>query len=127
MSIDVKAMMEQVNAEIARRRGCAGHRFQAQATYQLGAKLTCEVCGASMRLTDIGTYARGYSAAGGNPDDILPGLIPAPQGETPGQRGVHRARELLSEWLETPNEGDAMVDCLLGVIREAHTALGGSA
>lgn len=36
-----------------------------------------------------------------------------------------KARALLSPWLETPNEGDPMIDVLLGVIREAHAALGG--
>lgn len=140
MSIDMKALMDEAKGEIARRAGCPRHSFKAQASYSFGAKLTCEVCGASMRLTDISTYARGYRAAGGNLDDILPGLLPITQGgnthqrdvgqqtlqgETPDQRGLLKARDLLSEWLETPNEGDAMVDCLLGVIREAHAALGG--
>lgn len=38
---------------------------------------------------------------------------------------VDRARDLLAEWLETPTEGDPMIDVLLGVIRAAHFALEG--
>lgn len=38
---------------------------------------------------------------------------------------VIKARALLSPWLETPNEGDPMIDVLLGVIREAHAAMEG--
>lgn len=38
--------------------------------------------------------------------------------------GAAKARALLEVWLETPKEGDPMVDCLLGTIADAHTALG---
>lgn len=38
-----------------------------------GKKLTCRRCNGSMRLTDINHYVRGFAAAGGNPNDVLPG------------------------------------------------------
>ncbi|NPD15765.1 hypothetical protein HOY34_11180 [Xinfangfangia sp. D13-10-4-6] len=41
----------------------------------------------------------------------------------PDGGAISRARDMLAEWLHTPNEGDPMIDCLLGVIAEAHGLL----
>lgn len=75
MSIDAKAMITQVRAELDRRNGCPRHHFEARVRYQLGDKLTCTVCGCSMRTSEIALYARGYRAAGGDPDDVLQGVL----------------------------------------------------
>lgn len=85
----------------------------------------CRVCGSRWTLDGVASLW-GDAQGPRDPRQRTVGQQP-PQGTTPDQRGVLKAKDLLSEWLETPNEGDAMVDCLLGVIREAHAALGGEA
>lgn len=37
------------------------------------AKIKCQHCGGSMRLTDLNQYIRGYEAAGKSGNDIWPG------------------------------------------------------
>lgn len=39
------------------------------------------------------------------------------------QRRIDAARDLLAVWKETPDEGDPMIDTLLGVVRAALDAL----
>ena len=70
---EVREIMFSVKANHSKLLNCVAHQFPAQAEYGLGCKLTCTRCGGEMRLTDIATYLRGYAAAGGNPEDVLPG------------------------------------------------------
>jgi len=66
-----KKQLEQKIAENAELRGCKRHCFGAAKPLQLGQKLTCQNCGGTMGLTDIGNYIRGYQAAGGAATDII--------------------------------------------------------
>jgi hypothetical protein len=38
--------------------------------------VACEVCGVERMLVDVVDYVRGYAAAGGDPEDVLPGWKP---------------------------------------------------
>ena len=77
--IDAKALMAEVKANLSRRNGCSRHHFEARDKYRLGDRLTCANCGTAMRLSEIGLYARGFMAAGGNPDDVLAGIVKEPE------------------------------------------------
>lgn len=55
-----------------------------------GKKLTCLRCHGSLRLTDINQYIRGFEAAGGNPNDVLPGWNGEGQSDGQTQRKYFR-------------------------------------
>lgn len=66
-------LFEQIKANRRRLDAYPKHRFDlGEPPYRFGEKATCQNCGGSMDLTDIGQYARGYAAAGGNPNDVVP-------------------------------------------------------
>lgn len=44
--------------------------------YRIGQKVQCAHCGVNASLTEIGSYLRGYMAAGGNPADVMPDWEP---------------------------------------------------
>lgn len=51
---------------------CPKHFFDLAAPpYSFGAKAHCTHCGGVMDLLHINQYARGYEAAGGNPNDVV--------------------------------------------------------
>lgn len=75
VKLDVKAVLADAVANRKRLLACPRHRFEPVVIERLGTHHACLVCGGVMRLTEIGDYARGYRAAGGDPDDIWPGLI----------------------------------------------------
>ena len=66
---EVLSIWEQVKANQARVNSCARHKFSGERV-RLGQKMTCENCGGTMSLTDIGKYISGYEAAGKSCDDI---------------------------------------------------------
>lgn len=71
--MDTTSMLAEVRQNLARRDACPRHRFPARgATYVMGEKLTCEVCGSQMKLTEVGQYIRGFVAAGGTATDVMP-------------------------------------------------------
>lgn len=73
MSIDTNSIMAEIRQNQDRVRGCAVHRFPAIGdTYRLGQKLTCLNCGGVMDLREVGNYLRGFAAAGGDPQIVLP-------------------------------------------------------
>lgn len=73
------ALFEQVKTNNRAIEACARHRFAGGGVAKLGDKYTCQACGGAMRLPDVGTYIRGYQAAGGAANDIWPGWsIPTP-------------------------------------------------
>lgn len=62
----------QAKANRERLEGCAKHFFDLGAPpYSLGAKCHCTRCGGVMDLVVIDQYARGYAAAGGDPNDVV--------------------------------------------------------
>lgn len=54
---------------------CPRHHFDvSQVDFSkllIGEKFTCTLCGGTMNATEASQYARGYEAAGGNPDEII--------------------------------------------------------
>lgn len=51
---------------------CPKHFFDlGEPPFALGSKCRCVNCGGIMDLTAINQYARGYKAAGGNPNDVV--------------------------------------------------------
>lgn len=71
---DVMGAFAQVKANNRKLHACPAHKFDPSG-YRMGMKLTCQNCDGEMRAPDIMNYARGYQAAGGNPDLIWPGLL----------------------------------------------------
>lgn len=73
------SLMAEVRQNSERIRSCPRHKFPERGdTYRLGEKLMCEVCGGRMSLTDVGSYLRGYRAAGGSTADVMPDWKEAP-------------------------------------------------
>lgn len=67
-------------ANVAALDACPRHHFEisdeliAQGVGAMfGMKLNCHRCNGRMDMLHINQYVRGYAAAGGNPNDILPG------------------------------------------------------
>lgn len=69
---EIDELWAKVRANSDRWHSCPRHHFPHEGPVNLGQKLTCDVCGAEARLTDIGNYIRGYIAAGGDPRDVMP-------------------------------------------------------
>lgn len=68
------ALWEAIKANRKRLNECPKHRFEiGEPPYRLMQKATCLHCHGEMELTTIDEYLRGYRAAGGNPNDIVPG------------------------------------------------------
>jgi DNA-directed RNA polymerase subunit RPC12/RpoP len=62
--------------------GCTLHRYDPEAfAIMFGAKAVCMNCGGEMGVLEIAQYIRGYIAAGGNPNLVLPGYF--------GEGGTH--------------------------------------
>lgn len=71
--MDTKSILAEVRENSAKIKGCQRHYFPAKGSnYRLGEKVTCANCGGLMSLTDIGSYLRGYIAAGGSSADVMP-------------------------------------------------------
>jgi ferredoxin-like protein FixX len=72
---DYKKMLADIRENNRRWRECPRHLYRAWDAnkHSLGQKHTCLNCGSSKSLTDIGCYIEGYKAAGGDPNDIMPG------------------------------------------------------
>lgn len=78
--IDTKRLMADIEANNAKLNACPRHFFGLTdediakgVGYMIGQKVTCQRCGGQLRLTDVNQYVRGFAAAGGNPNDVLPG------------------------------------------------------
>lgn len=78
MTIDAKAIWEEVKANNAKLRSCPRHRFPA-GPVGLGQKHTCLDCGGRIDGVALLNYLAGYEAAGGDPHDVYPGF----RGELP--------------------------------------------
>ena len=66
-------LFKQIKANRAKLIGCARHRIDPD-TYKFGKKMTCLACGGEIDGMELSSYVRGYQAAGGNPEDIWPGI-----------------------------------------------------
>jgi len=74
MTIDTKALLAEVQANRAKIDSCARHRFEiGDPPYRFGAKFECTNCGGTMDAVQAFRYCQGYKAAGGDPNDVIPG------------------------------------------------------
>lgn len=51
---------------------CKRHYWPSM-EYTIGAVCVCANCGGCMKVVEAAEYLNGYRAAGGNPNDVLPG------------------------------------------------------
>lgn len=86
---DSKRLWAQAQANVELLNGCSRHHFAmtdeqvvAGPAALFGKKLTCQRCNGQMDMLGVNQYVRGYAAAGGNPNDILPGWNNDAQTET---------------------------------------------
>lgn len=75
MNLDVRSVLADAVANRKRLLACPRHQFEPATLESRYARHECLQCGGLMRLSDIGNYTRGYRAAGGDPDDVWPGLL----------------------------------------------------
>ena len=76
----MESILCEVKANHAKKNSCSLHQFDAPPKMKLGQYYFCKNCGWKTRIVEIGHYARGYEAAGGNPDDIMMGIIKSKKG-----------------------------------------------
>lgn len=72
VKIDTKSLLAEVQERNRRWRACPRHHFPQAGPFIIGKKLCCDICGVEASLVDIGNYVRGYTAAGGDPQDVFP-------------------------------------------------------
>lgn len=87
---DNQRLWAEAQANVARLDGCSRHHFEmtdeqvnAGPAALFGKKLTCQRCKGRMDMLGVNQYVRGFMAAGGNPNDILPGWNNDERTETP--------------------------------------------
>lgn len=73
MTFDRKKLWEEVKANSRRWRSCDVHRFEPTEPYRFGQRHTCVKCGGTKPMIEIMYYLDGYEAAGGDPNDVMPG------------------------------------------------------
>lgn len=76
MNIDPKVMLEEIRANQALLDGCKQHHFPTwplNISGHLGLKVDCCNCGGTMDARMAASYTRGFKAAGGDPNKIIPG------------------------------------------------------
>lgn len=75
---EARSLMRDIRENAEKIRKCSQHVFgdvlggpdNEGSVYNYNARRTCMECGGTMKETEIVNYARGYKAAGGDPDDI---------------------------------------------------------
>lgn len=78
MKIDLPVMLEEIRANQNRLDGCKRHHFptlppNGEIPVSFALKLDCSNCGGRIDALQAYAYARGYEAAGGDPNEIIPG------------------------------------------------------
>lgn len=69
------ALFAEVKANQARLDRCKRHLFElGPPPYRFGMKLTCQNCGGTIDAIKAFVYVQGYEAAGGDPNDVIPGF-----------------------------------------------------
>lgn len=66
-------LFDQVKADLARKDACRLHQFPGGPVKKIYSWHRCLNCGGEFRLTEIGTYIRGYRAAGADVNRVWPG------------------------------------------------------
>lgn len=72
---EVRQTFEDVRQNMHTLNECPGHQFDPKKDYVFGGKMTCTVCGGRMSNMDIAVYAKGFKAAGGDPNLVWPGIF----------------------------------------------------
>lgn len=77
---DSKRLWAEAQANVEKLNCCPRHLFEmtdeqvnAGPAALFGKKLTCQRCKGRMDMINVNQYVRGFAAAGGNPNDVLPG------------------------------------------------------
>lgn len=76
MNIDFALVLEEIKANQKRLDQCKRHHFPSwpqNISTHLGLKVDCCNCGGQMDARMAASYTRGYAAAGGDPNEIIPG------------------------------------------------------
>lgn len=70
-------LFAEVKANAERLAACKRHRVElGNPPYKFGMTVTCIGCGGNMKAVDLFRYVQGFEAAGGNPNDVVPGYNP---------------------------------------------------
>lgn len=71
---EAAAQFAKVQENRAKIDACLKHRFDiGDPPYRFGAKFTCTNCGGTMDAVQAFRYCQGFKAAGGNPNEVIPG------------------------------------------------------
>lgn len=73
LGFDPAIMIAEIRENQKHLDGCKRHHFPTFGQVAFGMKLDCSNCGGRMCALQAGAYTRGYAAAGGNPNDVIPG------------------------------------------------------
>lgn len=106
-----EALFAEVKANAERLAACKRHRVElGDPPYKFGMTVTCIGCGGTMKAVDLFRYVQGFEAAGGNPNDVVPGYNPdwKPQSEEQ-KEGV-----LQMQYCNTVEAHNRIYDLLLG-------------
>ncbi len=94
---DVNTAWAEAVANVEKLNACPRHHFEmtdeqvkAGPAALFGGKLTCLKCNGRMDMLHVNQYVRGYMAAGGNANDIMPGYN---DDDRPTQRRFFRAED----------------------------------
>lgn len=68
---EMRERMARIRANRTALDNCPRHAFGELPAMAFGMKLTCQRCGGVMDAIEAAAYARGFEAAGGNPDEII--------------------------------------------------------
>lgn len=70
-----KTLMAEIRANRDKLDACPKHLFEiGPPPYRFGAKFTCSNCAGYMDAVQAFRYCQGYEAAGGDPNDVMPGF-----------------------------------------------------
>lgn len=75
-NLNFRIMLDEIKENQARLDACSKHHFPSWPTdisTHLHLKVDCSKCGGTIDALRAASYARGYAAAGGDPNEIIPG------------------------------------------------------
>lgn len=73
MTFNPELILQEIKDNQQRLDGCKVHWFPTLPAITLGAKFVCANCGGKIDALHAYAYTRGYIAAGGNGNNIIPG------------------------------------------------------
>lgn len=93
--MDRGALLAKIKANRDRLDACPRHRFEwnvppGGVARMFGGKVRCHNCEGEMPLVELGAYVRGFAAAGGDPNDVLPGWHEPASAPDEGDSGSER-------------------------------------